>query len=61
MVERCANCREKIELGQAVIGAHQGVLGPRGFVPLEEPLLLCTEECTSDHYQPAEKGQERIP
>ncbi len=41
----CAECRKKLELGEDVLTVESGVLGPRGIVPLEEPLVFCSALC----------------
>ena len=37
-------------LGVNVYGAQEGVIGPRGFVPLEDTALFCSEECLRDYF-----------
>ncbi len=46
---RCAQCRRELDLGVDVIGIQQGVLGPRGFVHLDERKLLCGELCLEQY------------
>ncbi|MCK6465304.1 MAG: hypothetical protein L6Q93_10770 [Phycisphaerae bacterium] len=61
--ERCARCRRSIEPGADVIGLQDGVLGPRGFIPLEEHRFFCNEDCLRadfDHGD-VEKLPRRIP
>ena len=42
---RCAQCRSELALGVDVTAIRAGVIGPRGFVPLENRRMLCSEEC----------------
>jgi len=41
---RCAYCRSRLDLGRDVLARLHGVVGPRGFIPLEEPVVLGSEE-----------------
>jgi len=41
----CRQCRREIQLGEEAIELEQGVIGPRGFVPIEPTALLCSEAC----------------
>lgn len=45
--------------GLDVWGFQQGVLGPRGFIPLEEMLYFCKEACISKYFENHEP--KRIP
>ena len=42
---RCAHCRRELALGVDATAIRAGVMGPRGFVPLENRRMLCSEEC----------------
>ena len=46
----CGQCRRELDLGVNIYGAHEGVIGPRGFVPLEDMALFCSEECLRDYF-----------
>ena len=46
---RCAQCRRELDLGADVISIRAGVLGPRGFVQLEERKLLCSDTCLENY------------
>lgn len=48
--QTCSRCRRTIDLGRDVMAVEQGVVGPRGFVPLEDPLLFCGEACLKGHF-----------
>ena len=59
---RCAYCRAKLTLGTDTIALTRGVLGPRGFIPLEAPVLVCSEACLAKYTEPVEDGPPpRIP
>ncbi len=47
---QCANCRKGIDEGRDLIEVREGVLGMRGFVPLEDELLFCSEKCLREHF-----------
>jgi hypothetical protein len=61
--DRCASCRRELHHGADVMAAQQGVMGPRGLVPLEDPILFCSEGCLSEYYSGAEVAvvKRRIP
>ena len=43
--ERCKECRRDLGLGVDVVIMQHGVIGPRGFVPLDEHEFFCDEDC----------------
>ena len=45
---RCVNCDNEIDLGADVLVIEEGVLGPRGFIPLEKR-LFCSQQCLSEY------------
>ena len=47
-VLRCVVCGRKLEMGTDAIGVQEGVIGPRGFVPLADMELHCSESCAKD-------------
>lgn len=57
----CAYCRTTLSLGNDVIAIQHGVLGPHGFIPLEEHVLLCGEACLVHYGEPSEEGPRRLP
>ena len=63
--KRCAQCRRDLDLGVDAVGIQQGVIGPRGFVPLEDMRLLCGENClrnyVCDGTGEAERLSRRVP
>ena len=62
-MNKCVKCQRKINMGENVLGVHQEVLGPRGFVPLEKIEIYCSEECVKDNFKDMElpMEEERIP
>ena len=58
----CANCQHDLDVGVDAMKVDKGVIGMRGFVPLET-LLFCSENCLRDYYDLSDlpKGSERIP
>jgi len=48
--QTCANCRGELNLGAEAIRVDEGVIGMRGFVPLEKTLLFCNDKCLTDYY-----------
>jgi hypothetical protein len=46
----CAQCRKELGVGSDVLSVQQGVVGTRGIVPLDEPVVLCSENCTRSYH-----------
>lgn len=57
----CAHCKKGLPQGTDVIGIHRGVIGPKGFVALEDRDIYCSEECLKDEYENGVPQEERIP
>lgn len=57
----CASCQKELKEGQDVIGVQEGIIGPRGFVQLEERLLLCSIDCMKSYFADNGSYVERIP
>ena len=54
----CVSCRRDIDLGNDVLSLERGVVGPRGFVPLGDIRLFCSESCAEEYFdgdEPTEK------
>ena len=53
----CPTCCKDLEEGSNAIGIEEGVIGRRGFVPLEETLIVCSKQClrvyfaNNNHYE----------
>ena len=63
---KCAHCHSELEYGKDCLSVEEGVLGPRGFVALDEKLFFCSEECLGDYFDNTDlsklpKMQRRIP
>lgn len=46
----CRQCDREIQLGEDAFEIEQGVIGPRGFVPLEATVPLCSEACARGYF-----------
>jgi hypothetical protein len=46
----CANCDRELDIGVDAIRVDEGVMGMKGFVPLEKTLLFCCEKCLIEYY-----------
>ena len=46
----CHHCKHRLELGEDVLTVEEGVIGPRGVVPLQEVLVFCSERCLGEHF-----------
>ena len=57
--QRCEACRRELEMGQDAILVQEGVVGPRGFVPLEDPECFCSTKCVGDHY--GDRDMDKLP
>ena len=46
----CANCDRELGVGLDATKVDEGVIGTRGFVPLDKTMFFCCEECIKDYY-----------
>ena len=46
----CLHCRRDLDQGVDVLAQQDGVIGPRGFVPLEDMRFLCSDECRDGYF-----------
>lgn len=46
----CANCRRELDVGVDAIKIDEGVIGMKGFVPLDKTLFFCREDCISNYF-----------
>ncbi len=53
---KCTRCDHEIEIGQELFEVQEGVLGFRGVVPLEMPLVFCSAECVRKHFDNDNNG-----
>ena len=58
---RCASCQRNLEEGMDVLGFQNGIIGSRGFVPLEDAILFCSKECLRSYFADSKGYVERVP
>lgn len=60
---KCEECRRELDLGVDAVSLQHGVMGPRGFVSLDEQKFFCDEECLEQWLigSEVEKLRRRIP
>ena len=46
----CATCRIELKEGDDVLELTEGIIGMRGFVPLENALVFCSSQCLKDSF-----------
>lgn len=61
--KNCAHCERELDLGVDVLALQKGVIGPRGFVALDDMELFCCEDCLKAEYTSGDllKLDRRIP
>jgi hypothetical protein len=59
--KKCGYCRTKLDIGRNVIGVQHGVLGHERFIPLDEIVVLCSEECLQKYFDGTPTAKQRIP
>jgi hypothetical protein len=47
--KECMNCQSDLDMGRDAIGVELGVIGPRGFIPLDDKMLFCCEKCVKEY------------
>jgi hypothetical protein len=52
--ETCENCHRELDVGVDVIRVDEGVMGMKGFVPLEGTMFFCCEKCLRDYFDMAD-------
>ena len=59
----CKECRRDLVIGTDAVSVLHGVIGPRGFVPLDEAFFFCDEDCLERWVTDTEpeKLKRRIP
>jgi len=59
----CARCGRELDLGVDAVALEYGVIGPRGFVSLDDRRLFCDEDCLRRHLggDEVERLPRRIP
>jgi hypothetical protein len=59
--KKCATCDRSLDLGVEVIRTEIGVMGGQGFVPLEDPMIFCSDKCADDYFRLEDSFPPRIP
>ena len=59
----CTNCERELDVGVDAIQVDEGVMGMKGFVPLEKTMLFCCEKCLREYYDLSDlpSAPRRIP
>ena len=47
---KCVNCLHELDIGVDATQVSEGVMGMKGFVPLEKTLFFCRDDCLSSYY-----------
>jgi hypothetical protein len=47
---KCSQCRRELDVGIDVIKVEEGVMGMKGFIPIEKILFFCCEECIREYF-----------
>ena len=57
---KCAECLRQLQLGNECLRFQLGVIGARGFVPLDEATYLCDHVCARRYFGPEDEVK-RLP
>jgi hypothetical protein len=57
----CATCRQNIDQGRDAYSVQKGVIGTRGFIPLDDSDFYCSVECVRDNFRASAQVSHRIP
>jgi len=63
-VLECATCRRKLNEGDDALQLEEAILGSHGVVPLDKPILFCSEQCLKDFFNGSKgrlKMARRVP
>ena len=58
---RCRQCHCTIQLGEDIVLLQRSVMGPRGPVPLEDPITLCSDVCLRGYVNGTDEKIEQLP
>jgi len=47
---KCANCQRELDVGVDSIKVDEGVIGTKGFVPLENSMFFCSGRCLRSYF-----------
>ena len=48
--KKCTECEQDLDLGVDAVCLGRGVIGPRGFVALDEKKFFCNDDCIRGHF-----------
>ena len=48
---KCTACDSELDIGRDIIQVIEGVIGTRDFVPLEDALVFCSDDCLRKHFR----------
>lgn len=57
---KCSTCQKELKEGEDIFEVIEGIVGLRGIVPLENPLLFCSSDCLKEYFSP-KKGYYKLP
>lgn len=57
----CAQCRRELREGEDAFAFQEGVIGLRGFVPLEDLGFLCSEACRREYFDMSSESAVHLP
>ena len=46
----CTNCRRELDIGVDAMRIEEGVIGMKGFVPLDKTMFFCCDKCIRDYF-----------
>ena len=46
----CENCRRELDVGVDATRIEEGVIGTKGFVPLDKTMFFCSDKCVHAYY-----------
>lgn len=58
---KCVRCQRLILEGRDALEVREGVVGLRGFIPLEAALYLCSRDCLTSYFGNAKGAVYQLP
>lgn len=46
----CANCQRELDVGVDAMRIDEGVIGMKGFVPLDKTMFFCCDKCIHGYF-----------
>lgn len=59
--KECGYCRTRLDIGRDSLGVQRGVVGHKRFIPLDDVIVFCSDECVSKYFNGTPSVQPRIP